>query len=147
MWIMLSVNLLARKKSCPALEEVTVDRLEEIDQIVLTRRICLGLVMSLYDPLGLISLWTFRLKKLIREQSTPSTGGGWDAPLEDRVLTCWRKILKSLCRALGPRISAVYFLGDSKTVLQAMVGGSQPVNEYFGNRLIEVGDITTQNLP
>ena len=76
MWIMLSVNLLARKKSCPALEEVIVDRLEEIDQIVLTPRICLGLVMSLYDPLGLISPLTFRLKKLIQEQSTPSIGGG-----------------------------------------------------------------------
>ena len=49
MWIILSVNLSARKKSSQALEDVTVDRLEEIDQIVLIRRICLELVMSLYD--------------------------------------------------------------------------------------------------
>ena len=72
MLIILSVNLLARKKSSLALEDVTVDRVEEIDQIVLG--------MSLYNPLGLISPLTFRLKKLIQEQSTPSTGGCWDAP-------------------------------------------------------------------
>ena len=35
MWIILSVNLSARKKSSQALEDVIVDRLEEIDQIVI----------------------------------------------------------------------------------------------------------------
>ena len=37
-------------------------------------------------------------------------------------------------------LGELFFLGESKTLLQAREAGSNPFNEYFGNRLNVVGD-------
>ena len=50
-----------------------------------------------------------------------------------------RTIVEAM-KEITPRVTKVYMLGDSKTVLQALKTGATPFNEWFANRIGKVWD-------
>ena len=47
--------------------DLTVDMLYEVEQAVLTKRICLSITSSIFDPIGLLTLLTITLKVMMKE--------------------------------------------------------------------------------
>ena len=63
-----------------------------IEEIPYTKRVCLRLVNGIFDPLGLVSPVTVRLKLLMREQFVlQSKYQKWDTPLEPADKIEWIK--------------------------------------------------------
>lgn len=70
---------------------------EDLSTVGLTKRICLRLVNSIFDPLGILSPVTITLKLLMKETFVVSSGKlGWDQVLPEPDLTRWRELLLSL---------------------------------------------------
>ena len=68
-----------------------------IEDIPFTKRVCLRLVNGIFDPLGLVSPVTVRLKFLMREQFVMQTKyKKWDTPLEPEDRCEWIKVLKDV---------------------------------------------------
>ena len=65
-----------------------------LEDAVLTRRICLSVTMSLYDPLGFIVPLTIRLKWLLQQLGETGTKGDWDDPLTTTQKEPWLEIFK-----------------------------------------------------
>ena len=230
--IPLTVNISYRRKGSPTGPDLTESDKEMLEQAVLTRRICLSVTMSLYDPLGFIVPLTIRLKWLLQELAKTSTTGDWDEQLSTAQKEPWTEIFKMMleqkditldrsCKpenvnlleeviliafmdgsnaakafvayirymlhcgeahvallaakaklnsaggqstprsemdghTLGargvknittalkdvtPKITKVYMLGDSRTILQALQSGATPFSEFFANRIGEIYDM------
>ncbi|KAH8234499.1 hypothetical protein KR032_001140, partial [Drosophila birchii] len=58
-------------------------------ETVPTKREALQVLMSIFDPLGLLSCYTIGLKMLL--QKVWRTGIGWDEELPEELLTSWRQ--------------------------------------------------------
>ena len=226
--IPLRVNVTQRRRGKAVGPDLTKATIHELDEAALTRRICLSITMALYDPIGLITPLTLRLRKLLQDISKTDNSRKWDDILSLDELRVWRKILKemvevgsvtfnrackpddldeqaditlilffdgsntgkafvayirystrlgefkvilltskaklnpaggqstprseldgstlsaraatNITRTLLDKISRVYILGDSTTILQSLKIGSIPFNEYFGNRLNEIAE-------
>ena len=52
--IPLTVNIAYRRRGTPTGPDLTKSDIQLLEDAVLTRRICLSVTMSLYDPLGFI---------------------------------------------------------------------------------------------
>ena len=59
----------------------------------LTRRLVLRQIMSIYDPLGLLSPFTLKAKLLLRK--TWELKLGWDEPMPENLQSDWRKFFVS----------------------------------------------------
>ena len=94
--IPLTVNVSARKKGVPQGQDISPSTIDEIDQAQLTRRICLSITMALYDPLGLITPLTMRLKKLLQDIAKTDNSRKWDDILSQEELKAWRKVLREM---------------------------------------------------
>ena len=74
----------------------TVAELEEFRESMLTRRMLLSNVQSIFDPLGLLAPILLRAKLLLRETWSSSTQVGWDDLLPDAQAESWMSFLSSL---------------------------------------------------
>ena len=70
------------------------DEIPLLIQEIITKRIVLSIVMSVYDPLTLIAPITVRLKIEMKELHRASLG--WDEPLSDELKLKWIELLKLL---------------------------------------------------
>ena len=61
----MGVNLSAKKQKVRLGEEVTLDTLGDIDDVLLTRRVMVSQIYSLYDPLGLLLPITIKYKSFL----------------------------------------------------------------------------------
>ena len=75
-------------------EEITLDMLGEIDDVLLTRRIMVSQIYSLYDPLGLLSPITIKYKLLL--QHIVQTGIDWDEPLPPDMQKTAKSVLREI---------------------------------------------------
>ena len=57
----MGVNLSAKKQKVRLGEEITLDTMDVIDNVLLTRRVMVSQIYSLYDPLGLLSPITIKV--------------------------------------------------------------------------------------
>ena len=77
---------------CISSEDELDDNLQEI---VLTRKVVLSNVMKVFDPIGLLSPLILQAKLLLRE-TWNIEGLGWDDPLPEKEKNEWLRFLRSL---------------------------------------------------
>ena len=77
---------------CISSEDELDDNLQEI---VLTRKVVLQNVMKVFDPIGLLSPLILQAKLLLRE-TWNIEGLGWDDPLPEKEKNEWLRFLRSL---------------------------------------------------
>ena len=65
--IKLPVNISKRRRGTVTGPDLTTATLETIEGAVFTRRILLSVTMSIYDPIGLITPVTIRMKWLLQQ--------------------------------------------------------------------------------
>ncbi|XP_062714715.1 uncharacterized protein LOC134291230 [Aedes albopictus] len=78
-------------------------------EVVPSKRQLLSVVMSLYDPLGLVSTFIIRGKVLIQE--TWRENIGWDDKIPFEVFCRWKQWLKVLKEMNNVKVSRCYFPG------------------------------------
>ena len=92
--IPLTVNISYRRRGTPTGPDLTSSDIQLLEDAVLTRRICLSVTMSLYDPLGFIVPVTIRLKWSLQQVGKTETKGDWDDPLTSTQKEPWLEIFK-----------------------------------------------------
>ena len=90
----MGVNLSAKKQKVRLGEEITLDTMDVIDNVLLTRRVMVSQIYSLYDPLGLLSPITIKYKLLL--QQLVQSGIGWDEPLPPEVQKTAKSVLREI---------------------------------------------------
>ena len=90
----MGVNLSTKKQKVRLGEEITLDTLGVIDDVLLTRRIMVSQIYSLYDPLGLLSPITIKYKLLL--QQLVQTGIAWHEPLPADVQATAKSVLREI---------------------------------------------------
>ena len=81
---------------------------------------------------------------LLSSKAKLNTAGGQSTPrseLDGHTLGArgTRNITTAL-KDVTPRITKVYLIGDSRTILQALEAGAAPFSEWFANRIGEIYD-------
>merc|ERR1711867_115402 len=92
----MGVNLSAKKQKVCLGDEITLDTLGDIVDVLLTRRIMVSQIYSLYDPLGLLSPITIKYKLIL--QQLVQMGIRWDEPLPADI----QKTAKSVLHETAP---------------------------------------------
>ena len=92
----LRVNISKRVRSLPTTSDLTVSTLPSLHLATLSRRICLSITMALYDPLGLLTPLTIRLKRLLQLLAISCPSRPWDEDLNPAELPAWRTILATM---------------------------------------------------
>ena len=77
-------------------KELTVDDIGKLPSMILTKRMLLGLVMSQYDPMGLICPVTIILKIHLRGLFSPGSNLDWDEALPRHLHETWTGIISML---------------------------------------------------
>ena len=89
--ITVNVNLNPNKKVKGQRKEA-----ESLRDTQLTKRICLRLVNSMYDPIGLICPFTVKLKLLMRDQFAGNVSIGWDKPIDSDAAARWMALFDEM---------------------------------------------------
>ena len=88
------VNLSTNKrKGQKTGKDLTVEDIPRLPNIPMTKRMLLGLVMSQYDPMGLISPLIIILKIQLRELYGPDKALGWDEPIPEGLHRQWEELI------------------------------------------------------
>ena len=72
-------------------ESLTLDNLENL---ILTRRSCLAATMQIYDPLGIVSPLSISLK--IASKDVTNLNQAWDVKIPDQLQELWQQLLHKL---------------------------------------------------
>ena len=78
-------------------------------EVVPTKRQVLRVVMSLFNPLGIIAAYTIHGKILI--QDIWRSGAGWDDPVTERDFANWQRWIKLIPELASVRIPRCFFPG------------------------------------
>ena len=90
----MGVNLSAKKHKVRLGDEITLNTLGVDNDMLLTKRIMVSQIYSLYDPLGLLSPITIKYKLLL--QQLVQMGIGWDDPLPAEVQKSAKSVLREI---------------------------------------------------
>ena len=71
-----------------------------------TRQGILSVVSSVYDPLGFAAPFTLPVKALLQDLCHKNLG--WDDPISDEDLTCWRNWLEELPRLKDLKVNCCF---------------------------------------
>ena len=85
------INLSVKRGTARLGPDLSVDKVEEVLSLVLTRRICLQAAQQNFDPLGLISAFTVRFKILMKEIVARDLT--WDVPLPEDLQKRWKELI------------------------------------------------------
>ena len=78
-------------KSSPDLTMADMDRFHESST---TRRALLSVVNGVYDPLGIASPYTIKLKLLMKSTIAQQDVSDWDSPVPDKIIKEWVDVIK-----------------------------------------------------
>ena len=92
----ISINVSKRKRGIPTEPDIDESTFYKLDKIRLTKRICLGIVNSVFDPIGLISPLVINLKVMMKKNYSKEYELQWDSDIPDELLREWIKVLKVL---------------------------------------------------
>ena len=134
LYIDLSVNISRRKKGQLTGPALTVHDLNQLDDVQLTRRLCLSIANCIYDPCGLVSPMTIRMKVAMKMMFAQEYALTWDTQLPQELQKEWRQIIIDLVRVgeipfprsirpreLKGRCSLVVFFDGSSKASRAVV--------------------------
>ena len=93
------VNVSVYKRGEPSGPDLTVGTLDQLEQAVITKRVCLRVVSSQYSPLGILTPLLVILKVQMKEMY--KLGLGWDTPLEGELRGTWVKLFTMLVKTGG----------------------------------------------
>ena len=94
MKVRFKVNISDYKKGKPTGPDLELSTLAQLDDVVITKRKCLRIVSSQYDPLGIAAPLTIILKVNLKELY--KLGVDWDMPLLGEVRNTWVKLFRML---------------------------------------------------
>ena len=126
--INLAVNLSKRRRGLPTGPDLTVDDLPGLQKVVLTRRLCLSVANSVYDPIGMASPLTIRLKVAMKRMFAKEHNLGWDTPLAEELREEWFRVICDMVKtgevqfhrasrplqAIGQCVLVIFFDGSDK---------------------------------
>ena len=96
MSVVFRVNISQHKRGNPTGPDLTRETLAQLETAVLTKRMCLRVCSSQYDPVGIATLITIVLKVNLKEIYMVDLE--WDTPLEGELRETWIRLLKSLVK-------------------------------------------------
>ena len=88
------VNVSLHIRGKPTEEDLTVETLHKLQVATITKRTCLRVVSSQYDPLGIASCLMVKLKVQLKELY--KLGLDWDTPLEGNLRESWVQLFSML---------------------------------------------------
>ena len=87
----MGINLSQKKGKIRLGPELSLERIGEIDDTEMTRRLLVSQFYAIHDPMGMMSPVTTKYKLLLQDLSNEA---GWDNLVEDKLAKIARKILK-----------------------------------------------------
>ena len=94
------VNVSRKRKGLKELPDIELEQLVEKFPVILTKRMVWRVVLGQYDILGLISVFTIRMKlimkKLVEEMADVTDKRKWDMPVSEKIREDFIKVLKQL---------------------------------------------------
>ena len=97
------VNISTLKNGKPTGPDLTVNTLDQLQVAIITKRLCLRVTSSQYDPLGVAAPISIILRVHMRELY--SLAVDWDQPLESEVRNTWVNLFRMLVEAGGIRFA------------------------------------------
>ena len=95
------VNVSERRRGEPTGPDIKKETMGEIQQVMLTRRILLGVTNSQFDMMGLVSPLTIKLKVAMRDMFVKELGMDWDTKLLGKMRETWVGYLEELVETGG----------------------------------------------
>ena len=89
MAVKLRVNLSKKRRKLAKYSDFVADNVQDIRKVNLTFRKALSLISTQYDPLGMISPWTGKLKVALAKMRVLEKSFGYDNPVPDECKEFW----------------------------------------------------------
>ena len=102
--------------------DLTVDRLYELEQAVLIKRICLSTSNSIFDPIGLLTPLTITLKVMLKEMFSSKYELKWDEELPSELK---RTLINVITDLVGVRVEF------DRSIMPLEVCGRPVFAEFF----------------
>ena len=83
-----------KKKGIKTKPNLTLQDIDEFYESLQSRRSLLSLCNRIYDPLGLTSPYTIKLKLLMKETLSVDNPGDWDMPVSRKLIKEWSLAVK-----------------------------------------------------
>ena len=90
------VNISEHRRKKPTGPDLTLETLDELRDVVLTKRICLRIVSTQFDMLGIVSPLTIILKSKLKDLY--KAGLDWDEPIQGDLRQVWVEMFETLVR-------------------------------------------------
>ena len=97
----LVVNVSNRRRGEPTGPDLTVQTLQSAREAVLTKRICLSITNSIFDPMGLLTPVTINLKVMMKNMFSSEYDLKWDQALPTELRQQWISVIYEL---VGSRV-------------------------------------------
>ena len=92
----LVVNVSNRRRGEPTGPDLTVQTLQSAREAVLTKRICLSITNSIFDPMGLLTPVTINLKVMMKNMFSSEYDLKWDQALPTELRQQWISVIYEL---------------------------------------------------
>ena len=91
-----AINVSPRKRKQPTEGDLTPETTYMLEKAKLSKRICLSVVNSFYDPVGLLTPLTIILKVMLKRMFSKEYDLGWDDDLDKELHRQWVNTLRKL---------------------------------------------------
>ena len=92
----ISINVSQRKRKQPTGEDVTKNTIYLLEGATLSKRICLSVVNSIFDPIGMLTPLTIILKVMLKRMFSKEYNLSWDDGLPKELHKQWVEVLQML---------------------------------------------------
>ena len=99
MAVKLKVNLSKKKRKIAEYPDLTVNDLEKLRTIKLTKRNLLGVPAGIFDPIGICSPYTIKLKIGLKQLFDLEENLAWDDEIPERMKEWWVEVLTEAIKA------------------------------------------------
>ena len=83
-----------KRKGTKVKPDLTLEDVESFIKTPQTRRSLLSICNAVYDPLGLASPYTIKLKLLMKDTLSVDNPGDWDTPVSSKLIKEWSAAIK-----------------------------------------------------
>ena len=90
----LNINISKKVGTGRAEADLTEEDLHKVQQCLFTRRLCLGIASQIWDPTGILTCYTVRLKILVKELVDHEFK--WDEVLPEEYQIKWRRLVEEM---------------------------------------------------
>ena len=92
--VSIRINVSKKTRGARAESDYTLEQIPSLIEFNFTRRICQGIVYSCYDPFGLVTPITIKMKIALRDLFSKELNLSWDDPLPDVLKKKWVEMLQ-----------------------------------------------------